>query len=46
MQCIINGRNNSVTLSTIILLARGFDMTLPEFLDDELFCSEDLELEK
>ncbi len=45
MQCIMNGRNKTVTLSTIILLARGFDMTLTEFLDDEVFSSEDLEVE-
>lgn len=45
MQCIMNGRNKTVTLSTIILLAKGFDMSLPEFLDDEIFSSEDLELE-
>ena len=46
MQCIMNGRNKTVTLSTVILLARGFDMTLTEFLDDEIFQSEDLEIEK
>ena len=40
MQCIMNGRNKTVTLSTIILLAKGFDMSLPEFLDDEIFSSE------
>ena len=37
MQCIMNGRNKTVTLSTVILLAKGFNMTLPEFLDDEIF---------
>ncbi len=45
MQCIMNGRNKTVTLSTVILLARGFHMTLPEFLDDEIFSSPNLELE-
>ncbi len=45
LQCIMNGRNKTVTLSTVILLAKGFDMSLSEFLNDELFCSEDLELE-
>ncbi len=45
MQCIMNGRNKTVTLSTIILLAKGFNMTLSEFLNDEIFSS-DLELEK
>ena len=46
MQCIMNGRNKTVTLSTVILLARGFNMSLTEFLDDDIFRSEDLEVEK
>lgn len=45
MQCIINGRNKTVTLSMVIRLARGFDMPLHEFLNDEIFQSEDLEIE-
>ncbi len=46
MQCIMNGRNKTVTLSTVILLARGFNMSLTDFLDDELFRSEKLEVEQ
>jgi len=46
MQCIMNGRNKTVTLSTVIMIARGFDMSLTEFLDDEIFRSEDLETER
>ena len=46
MQCIMNGRNKTVTLSTVIMLARGFNMPLIEFLDDDLFRSEDLEVEQ
>jgi transcriptional regulator with XRE-family HTH domain len=46
MQCIMNGRNKTVTLSTVILLAKGFDMSLSEFLNDDIFRSEDLEIEK
>lgn len=46
MQCIMNGRNKTVTLSTVILLAKGFQMSLVEFLDDEVFGSEDLEIEQ
>ena len=46
MQCIMNGRNKTVTLSTLIMLARGFNIPLIEFLDDDLFCSENLEIEK
>ncbi len=45
MQCIMNGRNKTVTLSTVIMIARGFDMSLTEFLDDDIFTSEDLEVE-
>ncbi|MBR7116090.1 MAG: helix-turn-helix transcriptional regulator [Clostridia bacterium] len=46
MQCIMNGRNKTVTLSTVIMLARGFNMSLTEFLDDEIFLSDDLETEQ
>lgn len=45
MQCIMNGRNKTVTLSTVIMLARGFHISLNEFLDDEIFYREDLEVE-
>ena len=40
MQCIMNGRNKTVTLSTLLLLAKGFDMTVSEFLDSDLFQSD------
>ena len=46
MQCIMNGRNKTVTLTTLIMLAKGFDMCLPELLDDEIFASEELEIEQ
>ena len=46
MQCIMNGRNKTVTLSTVILLAKGFDMSLGEFLDDDLFNPDHLDLEQ
>ena len=45
MQCIMNGRNKTVTLSTVMMLARGFQMSLTEFLDDEVFRSEEIEIE-
>ena len=45
MSCILNGRNKTVTLSTIIMLARGFGISLIEFLDDDIFRSEDLEID-
>ena len=46
MQCIMNGRNKTVTLSTVIMLARGFKMSPTEFLDDEIFTSADIDLEQ
>ena len=46
MQCIMNGRNKTVTLSTVILLAKGFHMSLTEFLNDELFNFEGLDIEQ
>ena len=46
MQCIMNGRNKTVTLSTVIMIAKGFNISLIEFLDDEIFCSDDLEIEQ
>ena len=45
MQCIMNGRNKTVTFSTLIMLARGFNISLTEFLDDELFSPENLDLD-
>ena len=46
MQCIMNGRNKTVTLSTVIMLARGFNMSLTEFLNDDVFLPENLEIEQ
>jgi len=45
MQCIMNGRNRTVTLSTVMMLARGFHISLIEFLDDDLFRSEEIEID-
>ncbi len=45
MPCVMNGRNKTVTLSTVIMLAQGFDMSLTDFLDDAVFKSADLEIE-
>ena len=45
MQCIMNGRNKTVTLTTLIMLSRGFGISLTEFLDDEIFSSDDLDVE-
>ena len=46
MQCIMNGRNKTVTLSTVILIAKGFGMSLTDFLDDAIFSDENLETEQ
>ena len=46
MQCIMNGRNKTVTLSTVILIAKGFGMSLTEFLDDDVFDSYNLDIEQ
>lgn len=45
MWCIMNGRNKTVTLSTVMMLARGFHMSLIEFLDDDIFRSEEIEID-
>ena len=45
MQCIMNGRNKTVTLTTLIMIAKGLDMTVSEFLDDDIFQAENLEIE-
>ena len=42
----MNGRNKTVTLSTVIMLAKGLGMSLTEFLDDAIFSSEELEIEQ
>ena len=42
---ILNGLNKTVTLTTVYKLARGFGMTIFEFLDDEVFHSELLEID-
>ncbi len=45
MDRILLGYNKTVTLATVYKLARGFDITIYEFLDDDIFRSEDLEIE-
>ena len=45
MQCIMNGRNKTVALSTAIIIASGFDMPLTEFLNDSVFDIENLDIE-
>lgn len=43
--CIMKEKNKTVTLSTVMLLAQGFEMTLIEFLDSPFFDMEKLVIE-
>lgn len=45
MECIMKGRNKTVTLSTVMMLAQGFHMSLTEFLDDEIFSFDNVQVE-
>ena len=45
MDRILQGKNNTVSFTTIFRLARGFYMTLEEFIDDDIFRRDDLELD-
>ena len=45
MQKIMMNKRKNITLKTVALLAKGFDMTLSEFLNDPLFNLDTLDLE-
>ena len=45
MQWIMSGKSKTVTLSTVLRLANGFDMTVLEFLDNDMFLFENLDVE-
>ena len=45
MQWIMSGKSKTVTLTTVMMLARGFGMTLLEFLNDEVFHLAELDLD-
>lgn len=45
LNCIMAGKNKSVQLNTVMMIAKGFGMTLIEFLDDDVFRSDELEIE-
>ena len=45
MSRVLHNKNNTITLATVYKLANGFDMSLNEFLDDDIFRSEDIEVE-
>ena len=45
MQWIMSGKSKTVTLSTVMMLANGFGMTVIEFQNDEMFLFENLNVE-
>ena len=45
MQYILKGTNKDIELGTIMMIARGFNMSFIDFLNDEIFFSEELEIE-
>ncbi len=42
--CIMHEKNKTVTLSTVMLLAEGFGISLLEFLDSPYFTNENLDI--
>lgn len=45
MQWIMSGKSKTVTLSTVMMIAHGFGMTVLEFLNDDSFLYENLDIE-
>ena len=45
MNGIMSARNRGIELNTVMMIARGFKMTVIDFLDDPVFTAEDLEIE-
>ena len=45
MDRIVNSQNKTVTLTTLYRLARGFKMTLSEFLNDDVFSETNIEID-
>lgn len=45
MNGIMSAKNRGIELNTVMMIARGFRMTVLEFLDDPIFASEELEIE-
>ena len=44
ISCIMREENKTVTLSTVMLLAQGFGISLIEFLDSPYFVNENLDI--
>ena len=45
MNSIMSAKNKGVELNTVMMITRGFKMSVIEFLDDPIFKSEELEIE-
>jgi len=45
MDRILQSKNKTVTLTTVYRLARGFGITVEEFMNDDVFRRPDLELD-
>ena len=45
MNSIMSGRNRGIELNTVMMLAKGFNMPLIDFLDAPVFSAEELEIE-
>lgn len=45
IKSIMQGRTKGITLKTIVMLARGFGVSVSEFLSDEFFHYSELDVE-
>ncbi len=45
MACIMKRKNKDITLSKIMMIAKGFDMSFMDFLNAPVFLSENIEYE-
>lgn len=46
IKSIMQRRTKGITLKTVVMLARGFRVSVSEFLNDDYFQYEELDLEK
>lgn len=45
MDRLLNGKNKTITLTTIYKLSKAFEMTIVEFLNSDVFLSNNIEFE-
>ncbi|MDE6356097.1 MAG: helix-turn-helix domain-containing protein [Clostridia bacterium] len=45
IKSIMQRRTKGITLKTVVMLARGFEVSVSEFLNDEFFHYDELDLE-